>query len=237
MNIISKVHAREILDSRGNPTIEVDLTLSDDSFGRAAIPSGASTGSHEAVELRDGDENRYGGKGVLKACENVNGVISAAIISGDSSTNTSDVATNGFDQRSLDNLLIKLDGTANKSKLGANAILGVSMAFAKASAATEKQPLYKYFNVISGTSNPLQLPVPMMNIMNGGAHAKNSTDIQEFMIVPSGLSSFREALRAGAEIFHALMKLLDEKDLPTTKSRSNSLSRLFQRQVTKQERK
>ncbi len=199
---ISSIKAREILDSRGNPTVEVDLTLSDGSFGRAAVPSGASTGSHEAVELRDGDKERYGGKGVLKACGNVDGPIAEAIISGD------------LDQRSLDNLLIKLDGTPNKGKLGANAILGVSIAFARAVAVANGQPLYKYFNELSGGT--IQLPVPMMNIINGGAHAANSADIQEYMIVPVGLPNFREALRAGAEIFHTLKKILSDKGLATT---------------------
>ncbi len=213
MHKISSVKAREILDSRGNPTVEVDLTLSDGSFGRAAVPSGASTGSHEAVELRDGDKKRYGGKGILKACENVNETIAKAIITA-SNGNTTDIQANGFNQRSLDNLLIKLDGTANKGKLGANAILGVSMAFARASAVANKQQLHRYFNALSGGN--IQLPVPMMNIINGGAHAANSADIQEYMIVPVGLPNFREALRAGAEIFHTLKKILSEKGLATT---------------------
>jgi enolase len=206
MHKISKVHAREILDSRGNPTIEVDLTLSDGSFGRAAVPSGASTGSHEAVELRDGDTKRYGGKGVLKACDNVNGAI-ARSISG---------AGEKFDQKSLDTVLIKIDGTPNKSKLGANATLGVSMAFARAVAVSENLPLYRYFKNIANSSNPIRLPVPMMNIINGGAHAANSADIQEYMIVPLGLPNFHEALRSGTEIFHALKKLLTERGLATT---------------------
>ena len=201
MKKISTVHAREILDSRGNPTVEVDLTLSDGAFGRAAVPSGASTGSHEAVELRDGDKKRYGGKGVLQACENVNPTIAKEITSKD------------FDQRSLDSALIKLDGTPNKSKLGANAILGVSMAFAKAVAVSEEQPLYQYFKDISRSVNPIRLPVPMMNLMNGGAHADDSSDIQEYMIVPSGFTTFREALRAGAEVFHMLKKVLVENSL------------------------
>ena len=201
MKKISTVHAREILDSRGNPTVEVDLTLSDGAFGRAAVPSGASTGSHEAVELRDGDKKRYGGKGVLQACENVNSTIAKEITSKD------------FDQRSLDSALIKLDGTPNKSKLGANAVLGVSMAFAKAVAVSEKQPLYQYFKDISRSVNPIRLPVPMMNLMNGGAHADDSSDIQEYMIVPSGFTTFREALRAGAEVFHMLKKVLVENSL------------------------
>ncbi len=207
MHKISKVHAREILDSRGNPTVEVDLTLSDGSFGRAAVPSGASTGSHEAVELRDGDKKRYGGKGVLKACQNVNDQIARAILSD---------AGEKFGQRSLDTVMIKLDGTPNKSKLGANATLGVSMAFARAAAASEKKPLYKYFTDISKSTNSVRLPVPMMNIVNGGAHAANSADIQEYMIVPVGLLDFREALRAGVEIFHTLKRSLSERGLATT---------------------
>lgn len=207
---IGKIWAREILDSRGNPTIEVDLHIEQDFggmkhdiFGRAAVPSGASTGSHEAVELRDGDPKRYGGKGVLKAVENVNNEIAKEILNKE------------LDQKSLDDILIKLDGTLNKSKLGANATLGVSMAFAKAAAAAEKKPLFKYFMEISDTEKTL-LPVPMMNILNGGAHAKGSTDIQEFMIVPKGIKGFKEALRAGAEIFQALKKILNEKGLTTT---------------------
>jgi len=204
MPTIKTIHAREILDSRGNPTIEADLTLSDGSFGRAAVPSGASTGSHEAIELRDGDKKRYGGKSVLKAVANVNTTISKAIVGKE------------FDQRSLDDALIALDGTPNKGKLGANAILAVSMAFAKAMAVSMKLPLYTYFNKISSSKNGMRLPVPMMNVMNGGAHAENSSDIQEFMIVPVGLPSFKEALRAGAEIFHALKKILHDKGLPTT---------------------
>ncbi len=208
MNKIKSVHAREILDSRGNPTIEVELTLSDGSFGRAAVPSGASTGSHEAIELRDGGP-RYGGKGVLKAVSNVNTKIAKAIKS------------KAFDQASLDAALIKLDGTANKGNLGANAILGVSMAFAYASAKSAGIPLYKYFNKLSsktsgGKKIPMKIPVPMMNIINGGQHAENSTDIQEFMIVPIGFKTFSERLRAGAEIFHALKKILNKRGLTTT---------------------
>ncbi|MES2215840.1 MAG: phosphopyruvate hydratase [Patescibacteria group bacterium] len=203
MHKIKSVSAREILDSRGNPTVEVDLTLSDGSFGRAAVPSGASTGSHEAVELRDGDK-RYGGKGVQKAVKNVNTVILKAI------------KGKGFDQRSLDQRLIALDGSANKGKLGANAILGVSMAFAHAVAKSSKKPLYVYLNKISKTKNPIQLPVPMMNIINGGKHAENSADIQEIMVVPTGSKSFKEALRAGAEVFHALKKILHKRGLATT---------------------
>lgn len=200
---ISKVQAREILDSRGNPTVEVDITLKDGSFGRAAVPSGASTGSHEAVELRDGGP-RYAGKGVQKAVKNVNTTISKALIGKE------------VDQRSLDEALIALDGTPNKGKLGANAILGVSMAFARAAAVSSKKPLYVYFNKIATTKNAVQLPVPMMNILNGGKHAEKSTDFQEFMIMPVGMKSFSEALRAGAEIFHALKKILHDKGLATT---------------------
>ena len=200
---IAQIKAREILDSRGNPTVEVDITLKDGSFGRAAVPSGASTGSHEAVELRDGGQ-RYNGKGVTKAVENVNTTIATALTAGD------------FDQRSLDQALITLDGTPNKGSLGANAILGVSMAFARAAAASAGTPLYTYFDKIAETKNTIQLPVPMMNILNGGKHAEKSTDFQEFMIMPVGMKSFSEALRAGAEIFHALKKILHDKNLATT---------------------
>jgi enolase len=200
---VSKVQAREILDSRGNPTIEVDVWLADGSFGRAAVPSGASTGSHEAVELRDG-EARYGGKGVLKAVGNVNNQIAGAIVDKD------------LDQRSLDEEMIRLDGTENKGALGANAILGVSMAFAKAAAASQQESLYQYFARIAGSQKPISLPLPMMNILNGGQHAENSTDLQEFMIVPVGAANFREALRYGAEIFHALKKILTKRGLNTT---------------------
>lgn len=200
---IAKIVAREILDSRGNPTVEVDVTLKDKGFGRAAVPSGASTGSHEAVELRDGDK-RYMGKGVQKAVKNVNTVISKALVNKE------------FDQRKIDSAMIALDGTKNKGKLGANAILGVSMAFARAVAQSQKTPLYKYFNKIAKTKNTIQLPVPMMNILNGGKHAEKSTDFQEFMIMPIGVKSFREALRCGAEIFHALKKILHSRGLATT---------------------
>jgi enolase len=203
MHTIKSVSAREILDSRGNPTVEVDLILKDGSFGRAAVPSGASTGSHEAVELRDGDK-RYGGKGVQKAVKNVNVAVLKT------------VKGKKFDQRSLDTALIALDGTKNKGRLGANAILGVSMAFAHAAAASSKKPLYVYLNKISKTKNPIQLPVPMMNIINGGKHAENAADIQEFMVVPHGFRSFKEALRAGTEVFHALKKILHKRGLATT---------------------
>jgi enolase len=200
---IKKVLGREILDSRGNPTVEVDL-WTDKWFGRAAVPSGASTGSHEAVELRDGDKKRYNGKGVLKAVNNINKNIALKL------------KGKKFDQRSLDEFLIKLDGTKNKGKLGANAILGVSLAFAKAAAEESKQPLYKYFNKISKTKDKMVLPVPMMNILNGGAHAKGSTDIQEFMIVPKGAKTFKQALQWGAEVFHSLKKILNDRGLSTT---------------------
>jgi enolase len=202
--MIKSVKAREILDSRGNPTVEVDLIFKDGSFGRSLVPSGASTGSHEAVELRDGDPKRYGGKGVEKAVKNVNTIISKAIVN------------KKFDQRTLDNTLIKLDGTKNKGKLGANAILGVSMAFAHAFAKSKKVSLSKYFNSISGKKIGMKLPVPMMNIINGGKHAENASDIQEFMIVPIGFNSFKKALRAGAEVFHSLKKILHNKNLATT---------------------
>jgi enolase len=201
---IKSVQAREILDSRGNPTVEVDLILSDGSQGRSSVPSGASTGSHEAVVLRDGDKKRYGGKGVLKAVENVNEEIFKAIKGKE------------FDQQKLDKALIALDGTSNKGRLGANAILGVSLAFAHASAEASDESLFSYFNKIAETKNGLRLPVPMMNIINGGKHAENSADIQEFMIVPVGFKSFREALRAGDEVFHALKKILHDKKLATT---------------------
>lgn len=200
---IKDLLGREILDSRGNPTVEVDLVLEDGSFGRSAVPSGASTGSHEAVELRDGG-NRYCGKGVEKAVKNINLTIKKAICS------------KNFDQKSLDQAVVNLDGTENKSKLGANAILGVSLAFAHAKAKSEDLKLYQYFANISGNGNPSLLPTPMMNILNGGQHADNSTDIQEFMIVPVGAKSFKEALRAGAETFQALKELLKGKGLNTT---------------------
>ena len=189
MTEIIDITAREILDSRGNPTVEVDVTLEDGAFGRAAVPSGASTGAHEAVEKRDGDKSRYGGKGVLAAVGAVNGEILDALSGLDAE-----------DQRRLDRLLIDLDGTPNKSRLGANAILGVSLATAKAAAASSGLPLYKY---VGGVSARI-LPTPMMNIINGGVHADNPIDIQEFMILPTGAESFAEALRMGAEIFHSL---------------------------------
>ncbi len=197
---ITKVWSREILDSRGNPTVEVEVTLSDGSFGRAGVPSGASTGSHEAVELRDGDKKRYGGKGVLNAVENVNIEIAKKI------------KGKVWNQKSLDLAMIELDGTENKGKLGANAILGVSIAFAKAKAVSENKPLWKYFKDISKTKD-VYIPVPMMNILNGGSHAENSTDIQEFMIMPIGAKSFKQALQWGSEVFHELKKILKSKKL------------------------
>ena len=197
---IKKVHGREILDSRGNPTVEVDVILEDGSFGRAAVPSGASTGEHEAVELRDGDKSRYMGKGVTKAVENVNKEISSKICGMD--------ATN---QEKLDKTLIELDGTENKSRLGANATLGVSMAACKAAASSKKLSLYKYI----GGEKANILPIPMMNILNGGEHADNNVDLQEFMIMPVGARSFKEALRMGSEIFHNLKSILKSKKLST----------------------
>ncbi|PIP58360.1 MAG: phosphopyruvate hydratase [Candidatus Vogelbacteria bacterium CG22_combo_CG10-13_8_21_14_all_37_9] len=200
---IQTLQAREILDSRGNPTVEVDITLSDGSFGRASVPAGASTGSHEAVELRDNDPERYKGQGVLKAVANINEELNQVLLGID------------FDQSSLDQLLIKIDATANKSRLGANAILGVSLAFAKAGAESKKLPLYRYFAFLAGNEK-LSLPMPLMNIINGGVHASNSTDFQEFMIVPVGASSFQEALRYGDEIFQALKKIIASRGLATT---------------------
>jgi len=189
---ISEIRAREILDSRGNPTIEVDVRLEGGALGRAAVPSGASTGVHEALELRDGDKHRFGGKGVLKAVANVNTTIAAKLKGADSA-----------DQKAVDEALIALDGTANKSKLGANAILGVSLASAHAAAAARGLPLYRHLNPDSHI-----LPVPMMNVLNGGAHADSSVDMQEFMIVPQGAPTFAEAIRAGAEVFHSLAAVL-----------------------------
>ncbi len=200
MALISAVYAREILDSRGNPTVEVEVWLDDGSMGRAAVPSGASTGAYEAVELRDGDKGRYMGKGVSKAVDNVNDIIAEALI--------------GLDpirQVEIDNMLIRLDGTPNKANLGANAILGVSMAVAKAAAASVDVPLYMYL----GGINAKELPVPMMNILNGGAHADNNVDIQEFMAMPVGAPSFSEALRMNTEIYHNLKAVLKERGLST----------------------
>jgi len=200
MTAIIDIHGREILDSRGNPTVEVDVLLEDGSFGRAAVPSGASTGAHEAVELRDGDKSRYLGKGVTKAVAAVNGDIADALIGLDAE-----------DQRELDQMMIDLDGTPNKSRLGANAILGVSLAAAKAAADARGLPLYRYVGGVSART----LPVPMMNIINGGEHADNPIDVQEFMIMPVGAGSIAEAVRWGSEIFHTLKKGLSAKGLAT----------------------
>ena len=200
MTFISDIYAREVLDSRGNPTVEVEVRLDSGAFGRAIVPSGASTGAHEAVELRDGDKSRYLGKGVLKAVENVNKVIAPELI-----------GWNALDQVAIDRRMIELDGTANKGKLGANAILAVSLAVARAAADALDVPLYAYL----GGFNAKTLPVPMMNILNGGAHADNNVDVQEFMVLPVGAPSFREALRAGAEIFHSLKSVLKSKGLNT----------------------
>ena len=201
MSQIDHIHGREILDSRGNPTVEADVILTDGTVGRAAVPSGASTGEHEAVELRDDDARRYGGKGVLKAVANVNGPIAKAL--------------KGFDPRDqgeIDRTLIDLDGTTNKSNLGANALLAVSMATARAAANSQRVPLYRYL----GGEKANTLPVPMMNIINGGAHADNNVDFQEFMIVPAGAAKFSEALRMGAEIFHTLKSVLKKKGYATS---------------------
>jgi len=201
MSVIADVRAREILDSRGNPTVEADVILKSGALGRAAVPSGASTGSREAIELRDQDVNRYGGKGVRKAVAHVNGEIRAALVGQPAQA-----------QQDVDRALIELDGTENKSRLGANALLAVSLACARAAAADAGQPLYRYLN----PTGPWVLPVPMMNIINGGAHADNSVDLQEFMILPLGAPTFAEALRWGAEVFHSLKKVLKGRKLNTT---------------------
>ncbi len=201
MTIIESVYGREVLDSRGNPTVEVEVRLMDGGFGSAIVPSGASTGEHEAVELRDGDKNRYGGKGVLQAVDNVNGPIAETLFGLDA-----------IDQKSIDQTLIELDGTPNKGRLGANALLGASLAVAKAAADSIGLPLYRYLGGVYAH----RLPVPMMNIMNGGKHAADSTDFQEFMIMPVGAPSFREALRWCAEIYQALAKVLKSKGMRTT---------------------
>src|SRR5580700_11377139 len=201
MSRIAAIRGREIIDSRGNPTVEADVILDSGAMGRAAVPSGASTGTREAVELRDGDKKRYGGKGGLKAVEHVNTVLKQALVGRDAR-----------DQAGLDNKMIELDGTDNKSRLGANALLAISLANAHAAAIDAREPLYKYL----GKGRESVMPVPMMNIINGGAHADNSLDIQEFMILPVGAPSFREALRYGAEIFHALKKILADRGLSTT---------------------
>src|ERR671915_174086 len=201
MSVIADVRAREILDSRGNPTVEVEVELDSGAMGRAAVPSGASTGENEAVELRDGDKKRYGGKGVLNAVRNVNEVIAPALEGYDA-----------LDQAEVDRALLELDGTKTKSNLGANALLAVSMATARAAAAHLEIPLYRYL----GGPNARTLPVPMMNIINGGAHADNNVDFQEFMVVPVGFEGFHDALRAGAEIFHALKAVLKKKGYATS---------------------
>jgi len=200
MSIIENIHARQILDSRGNPTIEVDVTTANGTIGRAAVPSGASTGENEAVELRDGDQSKYLGKGVLKAVQNVNADIAEEL-----------VGFSVFEQRLLDKIMIELDGTANKGKLGANAILGVSLAIARAAAAEMGMPLYRYI----GGTNARQLPVPMMNIINGGSHSDAPIAFQEFMIRPIGAKTFSEAIRMGTEVFHHLKKILKDKGLST----------------------
>jgi enolase len=200
MSVIEEIKARQIFDSRGNPTVEVDVITENGFLGRAAVPSGASTGKHEAVELRDGDKSKYMGKSVLKAVNNVNDLIAPELI-----------GLSSFEQNSIDKIMLSLDGTANKSKLGANAILGVSMAVAKAAAQEAMLPLYKYVGGVSANT----LPVPMMNIINGGSHADNSIDFQEFMIIPAGASSFTEAMRMGSEIFHNLAKVLKSKGMST----------------------
>ncbi|EYC51795.1 enolase [Hylemonella gracilis str. Niagara R] len=201
MSAIVDIVGREILDSRGNPTVECDVLLESGTMGRAAVPSGASTGSREAIELRDGDKGRYLGKGVLKAVEHINTEISESVLGLDAA-----------EQSFLDKTLIDLDGTDNKSRLGANAMLAVSMAVARAAAEEAGLPLYRYF----GGMGAVQMPVPMMNVINGGAHANNSLDLQEFMILPVGATSFRESLRWGAEVFHALKKIIDAKGMPTS---------------------
>ncbi len=203
MSAIQSIHARQILDSRGNPTVEVEVALESGASGLAAVPSGASTGEFEAVELRDGGE-RWVGKGVAKAVENVNGEIAKAL-----------VGARAAEQGALDETMIELDGTPNKGRLGANAILGVSLAAAKAAAADSRQPLYRYLAELYGGGEPRILPVPMMNVLNGGAHADNSVDFQEFMVVPAGAASFSECLRFGTEVFHALKKSLAARGLAT----------------------
>ena len=200
MTIITDVYAREVLDSRGNPTVEVEVTLESGGMGRAIVPSGASTGAHEAVELRDGDKTRYLGKGVLKAVQHVNEVIAPEVIGLDA-----------LNQVAIDRCMIELDGTPNKGRLGANAILAVSMAVARAAADALQIPLYRYL----GGTNARTLPVPMLNILNGGAHADNNIDVQEFMILPISAKSFSEAVRAGAEVFHSLKAVLKAKGLNT----------------------
>ena len=201
---ITAIKGRQILDSRGNPTVEADVLLEDGSLGRAAVPSGASTGMHEAVELRDDDKSKFGGKGVLKAVANINTEIAQALIGKDASQ-----------QQEIDQIMIDLDGTPNKGRLGANAILAVSLAAAKAAAASAKKPFYEYLGTLAGTSS-YSLPMPMMNVINGGQHAAGSTDIQEFMIIPTGAATFSDAIRMGSEIFQQLKKVLHDKGYATT---------------------
>ncbi len=215
MPIITDVYAREVLDSRGNPTVEVEVLTESGAFGRALVPSGASTGEHEAVELRDGDKSRYLGKGVTKAVENVNEIIAPEIIEGEFSV---------LDQVSIDKMMIALDGTPNKGKLGANAILGVSIAVARAAADLLGQPLYKYL----GGFNGKQLPVPMMNIVNGGSHSDAPIAFQEFMILPVGATTFKESLRWGTEIFHNLKSILSKRGLETAVGDEGGFARKFE---------
>ena len=202
--IISNIKARQVLDSRGNPTVEAEVYLQNGAFGRAIVPSGASTGAGEALELRDGDKSRYNGKGTLKAVWNVNSKIRDVLVD------------NSADQRTVDQMMLELDGTDNKSGLGANAILAVSLANAKANAKARKLPFYKYVAELAGTTDQMSIPMPMMNVMNGGAHASWSTDFQEYMIIPRSAGSIADAVRMGAEVFHALKEVLKERDYPTT---------------------
>lgn len=202
--IIKNIKARQVLDSRGNPTVEAEVYLENGSFGRAIVPSGASTGSGEALELRDGDKKCYGGKGVLKAVWNVNSKIRDVLVD------------NSADPRYVDQMMLELDGTENKSNLGANAILAVSLANAKANARARKMPFYEYVAELAGTSDEMSIPMPMMNVMNGGEHASWATDFQEYMIIPRGAGNINEAVRMGAEVFHALKDVLKERDYPTT---------------------
>ncbi len=202
--IIKNIKARQVLDSRGNPTVEAEVLLENGGFGRAIVPSGASTGSGEALELRDGDKSRYNGKGVLKAVWNVNSKIRDILVD------------NSSDPRYVDQMMLELDGTTNKSNLGANAILAVSLANAKANARARKIPFYQYISELAGTTDEMSIPMPMMNVMNGGEHAAWATDFQEYMIVPKGAENIAEAVRMGAEIFHALKDVLKERDYPTT---------------------
>lgn len=202
--IISNIKARQVLDSRGNPTVEAEVYLQNGAFGRAIVPSGASTGAGEALELRDGDRSRYNGKGTLKAVWNVNSKIRDVLVD------------NSADQRTVDQMMLELDGTDNKSGLGANAILAVSLANAKANAKARKLPFYKYVAELAGTTDQMSIPMPMMNVMNGGAHASWSTDFQEYMIIPRSAGNIADAVRMGAEVFHALKEVLKERDYPTT---------------------